>query len=605
MADGASNRTEHRPKPTFLKNTIISTCLFLFIATVLLTSVLPGRPPPDFRRSKLVQDAGKLEELDQVLHPKEHRYRETTTFYHEWTITRSSHRPDGVLKDIYLVNGVFPGPVLEARSGDTLIINVANQLTQDQGLSIHWHGLHMRGQNQYDGAVGFTQNPISPGANFTYEITIAEDQWGTFWYHAHDQVQRADGLFGAFIVHRPSEKGMEIFEDDTSFSELEDRVLLVGDWYHRSATDVLTRYMRPGSFGNEPVPDSLLVNGRGAYNCSMAVPARPVDCEQRQGLTVPKLSLHVGKQYRFRVVNHGSLAGFSIGTNFANIIVIAVDGGNEVSQGAEGSSVGILYPGQRMDILMTPESLAPAGGDEAPSLTITLDHENFKYPNPALGSQGIQRFPINMSIATDSSMSTHLSTAYVPEHIDLDSLTASSPSKLPENADMTLVLYTATQKLSHLHNIPHGFINETSWSPQANPSGPLIRLPREQWDVNQFVPKIDFEAFSGGQGGRWVDLVVNNLDDGGHPFHLHGHDVYVISSDRADRGWGSYNPFSAEKGPGLAYNLLNPVKRDTFFVPRRGYSVVRFEADNQGIWMFHCHLIWHQASGMVMGFEIA
>lgn len=602
MADNGRTRnaTSFRPMPTWLRRGIIFTCIFLVIAATLLTAVWPRDSPPTLHHNISLEQVGQLEELDQVLHPESHRYRGKSTFYYDWTITRSSQRPDGVLKDVYLINGLFPGPSLEARSGDTLVINVANQLAGDEGISIHWHGLRMKGQNQYDGAVGFTQNPILPGSNFTYTITIAEDQRGTFWYHAHDQVQRADGLFGAFIVHRPAEEDETSTKVDKIDTQTEERILLVGDWYHRPAEDVLKWYLRAGSFGNEPVPDSLLVNGRGSYNCSMAVPARPVDCERR---TVPRLSLDAGKRYRFRIINHGSLAGFDIGTNSANMSVVAVDGGNEISGGCEASTVGILYPGQRVDILITPGS-STADDQDTPHLVVTLDRENFKYPNPALDNQGVQRFPIDLIPATGPSIPTHISTIDMTKRIDLGSLTASSSSRLPEKADIILVLYTATQKLSHLHNIPHGFMNETTWSPQGEPQLPLISLSREQWDANQFVPKIDGSNYSG-MNGPWVDLVINNLDDGGHPFHLHGHDVYVLSSSHADRGWGSYNPYSDESPPGPPLNLLNPMKRDTFFVPRRGYTVVRFLAENKGIWMFHCHLLWHQASGMAMGFEVA
>lgn len=600
MADKARtiNVTSFRLMPTWLRRSIISTFIFLVIATTLLTAVLPRDLPPTLHHNTSPEQVEKLEELDQVLHPESHRYRKKTTLYYDWTITRSSRRPDGVLTDVYLVNGLFPGPSLEARSGDTLVINVANQLAGDQGISIHWHGLHMRNQNRYDGAIGFTQNPISPGSNFTYVITIADDQWGTFWYHAHDQVQRADGLFGAFIIHKPAEKDDRPREVNEMNRQTEERVLLVGDWYHRPAEDVLKWYLKAGSFGNEPVPDSLLVNGRGAYNCSMAVPARPVDCESRP---VPRLSLDSGKQYRFRIINHGSLAGFSIGTNSAHMSVFAVDGGNEVSSGGEAPTVGILYPGQRVDVLITP-SPSTADDDESPHLIISLDRENFKYPNPALDSQGVQRFPILIAPTTPS-IPSRTSTIDVTRRTDLNTLTASISNQMPEKAVMTLVLYTATQKLSHLHNVPHGFMNETTWSPQGHPQLPLINLPREQWDANQFVPRIDGSNFSG-MKGPWVDLVVNNLDDGGHPFHLHGHDVYVLSSSHADRGWGSYNPYSDESPPGPPLNLLDPMKRDTFFVPRRGYTAVRFLADNKGIWMFHCHLLWHHASGMAMGFEV-
>lgn len=96
----------------------------------------------------------------------------------------------------------FPGPTLETRSGDTLVIEVSN-LLQDEGVSLHWHGLHMKGQNTFyhvrwdmlglisameiganemDGAVGITQTEIAPGSEFTYNFQIDHDQEGSFWW---------------------------------------------------------------------------------------------------------------------------------------------------------------------------------------------------------------------------------------------------------------------------------------------------------------------------------------------------------------------------------------------------------------------------------------
>jgi FtsP/CotA-like multicopper oxidase with cupredoxin domain len=39
--------------------------------------------------------------------------------------------------------GQFPGPTIEARSGDILEIEIFN--LSEESLSLHWHGLHMRG----------------------------------------------------------------------------------------------------------------------------------------------------------------------------------------------------------------------------------------------------------------------------------------------------------------------------------------------------------------------------------------------------------------------------------------------------------------------------
>lgn len=41
------------------------------------------------------------------------------------------------------MTGLFPGPTIEARSGDTLVITLVNRL-EDESISIHWHGLHVQ-----------------------------------------------------------------------------------------------------------------------------------------------------------------------------------------------------------------------------------------------------------------------------------------------------------------------------------------------------------------------------------------------------------------------------------------------------------------------------
>ena len=40
------------------------------------------------------------------------------------------------------------------------------------GISIHWHGFSMRGNEWYDGTGRITQCPIAPGANFTYGFQV-------------------------------------------------------------------------------------------------------------------------------------------------------------------------------------------------------------------------------------------------------------------------------------------------------------------------------------------------------------------------------------------------------------------------------------------------
>ncbi|KAF8860867.1 hypothetical protein BDZ45DRAFT_587758 [Acephala macrosclerotiorum] len=517
------------------------------------------------------------------LHPKDHMSRPPTTITHNWNITAEFRSPDGVKKFVYLVNGQFPGPTIECRSGDRLVIHVTNHVASE-GVSIHWHGVEMRDANEMDGAVGLTQCPISEGRSFTYEFEIGDEQAGTFWWHAHSEVQRGDGMYGGLVVHKPIDAG----DDMKSYGYENDVLLMVGDWYHRTAREVLAWYTSTRGFGNEPVPDSLLVNGAGKFICSMAVPARPVECIsiKDEDMTGILSSLKLEKPLRLRLINVGSLSGFTIQISSAKLKPLTVDGGFSIATEL-ADSVGIVYPGERLDILVHWDDQAAS---HFPQLHLSLDPENFKYPNQALRPN--QSFPILTPTSTSSVSS---SVAHEPTHFDLSTAVASIPSEFPSTADQIILLYTKTQKLSIDNNHPAGFINRTSWSPQLPP---LISLPRSSWDKNQLIPYIPSD--------RWVDIIINNLDDGSHPFHLHGYSFYILASYRSSHGWGSYSPYatSGASSVGMEWNLKNPVRKDTVSVPRRGYVVIRVKADNAGLWMLHCHVLFHGASGMTMGLQV-
>ncbi|RFU31596.1 hypothetical protein B7463_g4715, partial [Scytalidium lignicola] len=431
----------------------------------------------------------------------------------------------------------------------------------------------MRGANEMDGVVGVTQIAIPARSTFTYEFQISDTQIGTFWYHSHSALQRADGLYGGLVIHQPIEAGVN---EVAKYQYEDDMLLMIGDWYHSPAEKVMEGYDNHDSWGREPVPDSILVNGKGAYNCSMAVPSRPLE----------------------------SLSGIILSMPYKQMSVFRVDGGGELEPSPYSSSIGILYPGERMDFLLNWDH-GPYNSESF--LSITLDKENFAMGNKALAS--IHNFPISSHPYHRNVKRGHsfrptqfqggegyfnISSAFVPV----------LPSKLmPAVADQTILLYTKIEVLARLSNAPRGFINRTTWAPQASPNKPLIELHRSEWDKNQLVPWVGLEDSS---KTKWVDIVVNNLDEKGHPFHLHGYDFYILSSYQPQtRGWHAYNPFDPSttlEGP--SYNLVNPIRKDTVYIPGQGYVVLRFLADNPGIWFFHCHIIWHHGTGMAMALEV-
>ena len=79
-----------------------------------------------------------------------------------------------------------------------------------------------------------------------------------FRWHSHSLSQRADGLFGAFVVHdivgtSHSLTDVEHSKEDLRIREarpfLSQRLLLVGDWYHRNSTAMLSWYRSKRSYG--------------------------------------------------------------------------------------------------------------------------------------------------------------------------------------------------------------------------------------------------------------------------------------------------------------------------------------------------------------------
>ena len=62
------------------------------------------------------------------------------------------------------------GPTIIAHKGQTLNIIVYNELRNEEGISIHWHGIHQVGAPEADGVSYITQRPILVLHYFTYRF---------------------------------------------------------------------------------------------------------------------------------------------------------------------------------------------------------------------------------------------------------------------------------------------------------------------------------------------------------------------------------------------------------------------------------------------------
>ncbi len=41
------------------------------------------------------------------------------------------------------------------------------------------------------------------------------------------------------------------------------------------------------------------------------------------------------------------------------------------------------------------------------------------------------------------------------------------------------------------------------------------------------------------------------------------------------------------------------MRRDTISVNAKSYAVIRYQAENPGVWLFHCHIEWHVVMGLI------
>ena len=74
-----------------------------------------------------------------------------------------------------------------------------------------------------------------------------------------------------------------------------------------------------------------------------------------------------------------------------------------------------------------------------------------------------------------------------------------------------------------------------------------------------------------------------------HPWHLHGYSFFVVAM-----GDGVFN----EETDTAKYNLVNPIRRDTFTLLPNGWTAIRFRAKNVGVWPLHCVIPPHLVMGM-------
>jgi FtsP/CotA-like multicopper oxidase with cupredoxin domain len=203
----------------------------------------------------------------------------------------------GMTSDVYAYNGRVPGPTLEVREGDRVIIHFRNDLPVPT--TVHWHGLHIPATSD-----GSPFHPVPPGGRHDYVFTLQRGAAGTYWYHPHPHHQTgyqvAKGLYGAIIVRAA---------DDPLPSVLRERLLVLSD----------NRFLQDGSID---LPDPATPKGRMDFENG-----REGDVLFVNGQVMPVVPIHPGEAQRWRIVNASGARVYRLAIPGHKFLHVGSDGG--------------------------------------------------------------------------------------------------------------------------------------------------------------------------------------------------------------------------------------------------------------------------------------
>ncbi|KAL9428902.1 hypothetical protein AB3S75_030823 [Citrus x aurantiifolia] len=501
---------------------------------------------------------------------------------------------------ITAVNGSLPGPTIRVHEGDTLIVHVFNK--SPYNLTIHWHGIFQLLSAWADGPSMITQCPITPGNSYTYKFRIV-NQEGTLWWHAHFSMLRAT-VHGALIIRPRSGHKYPFPKPDKEVP------IILGEWWNADIIDVANQAQATG--GGPNISDAYTINGR---------PGDLYPCSQNQTYT---LEVEKGKTYLLRIINAAlnNQLFFKIANH--NFTVVAVDA---CYTEPYVTDVVVIAPGQTTDVLLKADQpvgsyyMAARAYASAPQIpfdnTTTrgiVVYDGATTANPLMpvlpafnDNPTAHRFYSNLTGLKDGPQ-------WVPVPLQVDEpmfvTVGLGLDRCPANA--TCQGLNGQRNSASMNN--HSFQAPTSLSllqafffnvggiftPDFPDNPPLIfdftNTALSNDSSLLFAPKrtsVKTLKFN-----STVEMILQNtalvaLEN--HPMHVHGFDFHVLA-----QGFGNFDAARDRQ----KFNLVNPQRRNTIAVPVGGWAVIRFRANNPGVWFMHCHLDVHLPWGLATAFVV-
>lgn len=346
-------------------------------------------------------------------------------------------------------------------------------------------------------------------------------------------------------------------------------------------------YLASGSENAEPVPDNGLIQGTNYFNCSLYTDDSGYTCQDNS--TRATFEVTKGKRYRLRLINTGAFTEFEFSIDNHTLSVIEAD--STLVQPVTVNRLPI-HIAQRYSVIIYTNQTSTNYWMRAQMIT-----HCFSDDNPVLNPD-VQALITYTNTTDELSDSADWSTALdlVCEDLSPSMLTPALVEIAPP-PDKAFRVDISFQIGAYA--LDRAYINSTTWTaakvPTLNQAVAGLKADNSTFNASglssafdkasQFVISIpEYQV---------IDLPINSLDEGAHPFHLHGHQFWIMASGFGDFDWNSY----------ATLNTTNPMRRDTLTIDAYGWTLIRFRADNPGLWALHCHISWHMESGLLMQFQ--
>jgi FtsP/CotA-like multicopper oxidase with cupredoxin domain len=463
------------------------------------------------------------------------------------TATSSSQQPTMLMAETRIldINGkaakVFGlvrqdgSPGIRLEPGQPFNVALTNGLS-DPTL-IHWHGLLPPWP--LDGVPDKPAPLMKPGETRSYNFPVAEP--GTYWMHAHT-LQEQNLLAAPLIVRSASDAGKDVQEV----------VVLLHDFSFTPAEELLAR-LKKGAGKSATSMDGMNMSGIAAM---------------MSGMSHAEMMKHMAQ-------TAGMISGMGQDAMMGGMDLNDIDFDAYLANDRtlDDPEVMRVEPNGCVRLRIINGATATAFTIDTGRLTGELIAVDGQDVAPIAGST----FPIVMGQRLDIRLAIPKDGGAFP----ILALREGAPERTG------IVLASANAKVAKLavKGVSKGPVVTLDLEARLKRVRPLAakRADRNQeviltGDMAGYSWAMQNGDIHSVQAGERIEVAMRNMSMMTHPMHLHGHRFQVVGMNR---------------------KRVQGAVRDTVAVPPMASVTIAFDAANPGVWAFHCHHLYHMATGMM------